>query len=153
DDVLVFLGRIFCVSDGSVGPEPEPLRMLFEPGMIGRALNCEIECNLQIVVTTGCNEALEISQRSELRMDGIVPALGRADRIETAGVIGPGVELVVASLPVGAADRMDRGKVDDVETKLDNFRQSRDAIVKRSVFAGPTALAAWNHFIPGSGTR
>src|SRR6478736_2172729 len=49
-DVFVLLGRIFGVADAAVRPNEEPLRVLFHPRMIGRALQREVERNLQTEV-------------------------------------------------------------------------------------------------------
>ena len=51
-------------------------------------------------------------------MDGGVAALGRADRVDAAGVAGRRDQGVVAALALGAPDRVDRREVDDVEAEL-----------------------------------
>ena len=60
--------------------------------------------------------------RAELRVDGVVPALGAADRPRGADLVGPDVGGVAAgelrrvrTLAVHPADRVDRRQVDDVE--------------------------------------
>src|SRR6201999_3096857 len=61
---------------------------------------------------------LQVVERAELGVDGVVPALGGADRVRHAGVVGAGGERVVAALAVLAADRVDRREVEDVEAVL-----------------------------------
>ena len=84
DDVLVFLGRVFSIPDRSVGAPAEPVGMLAQPWMVRRALNGEIERDLQPVVLRRGDQRAEVVERAELRMHRIVPALGTADRIGTA---------------------------------------------------------------------
>ena len=67
-------------------------------------------------------EVFQVVDRSELRMDGIVPAGLVADRPRGAGVGPARNQCVVTSLSVGVADRMDRGEVDDVEAQLGKAR-------------------------------
>ena len=42
-DVLIFLRRVFGVLDGAVGADDEPVGMLGDPGMVGRALEGDVE--------------------------------------------------------------------------------------------------------------
>jgi hypothetical protein len=146
DDVFVFLGRIFRVFDRAVGPPGEPFRMLCEPGVIRRALNCEIERDFHAVVGAGLQQPLEIGERSELGMHGIVPALGSADGVWAAGVAGFGHQGIVAALAVDAPDRTDRRQIKNVETERDDLRESGDAIVEGAVPAGDRALASRQAF-------
>ena len=83
-------------------------------------------------------------------MNGIVAALGGADRIGAAGIAGLGRQRVVAALAVGAADRMDRRQIEHVEAERRDLGQPTDAIVERAVAAGNAALAARHHFVPGA---
>src|SRR5439155_12860645 len=57
-------------------------------------------------------------------MDRGVPALRPADRPRAARIARPGLERVVLALPVRAADRVDRGEVDDVEADLRQLWQA-----------------------------
>ena len=70
--------------------------------MVGRALDGEIERDLQAVLVAGRDQPAEIGERAELRMDRIVAAIGRADRVEAAGIAGLGRQRIVAALAVGA---------------------------------------------------
>ena len=81
----------------------------------------------------------------------VVAPFGRADRIGAAGITGRGGERIVAPLAVGAADRVDRREIEDIETERGDFRQPGDAIVECAVAAGKAALAARHHFVPGAG--
>ena len=56
-------------------------------------------------------------------MDGVVPALGRADRVRRTRVVLVDDQRVVRALAVHPADRVDRGEVDDVEAHLGDRRQ------------------------------
>src|SRR2546421_665745 len=81
----------------------------------GGALDCEVERELDPELTCPLDEALEVLERAQVRMDRGVPALRPADRPRAARIARPGLERVVLALPVRAADRVDRGEVDDVE--------------------------------------
>ena len=151
DDVLVFLRRVLGVSDRAVGPPLEPFRMLLEPGMVGRALHGEVERDLHVRAAAGLDQAAEIVERAELRMDRVVAALPAADRVEAAGIVRAGLERIVLALAVGLADRMDRRQIEHVEAERGDLRHPRDAIVERAVLARHRALAARHHFVPGAG--
>ena len=55
--------------------------------MVGRALDGEIERDLQPVRRAGGDQAAEVVERAELGMERVVPALGAADRIGAAGIV------------------------------------------------------------------
>ena len=78
-DVLVLLGRVLGVGDGAVRAGGEPLRVLGDPGMVGRALQREVERNLEAEVRGRGHEVVEVVDGAELRMDGVVPAGRGAD--------------------------------------------------------------------------
>src|SRR5206468_4893870 len=78
-DVLVLLRRILGVLDRAVGTMAEPLRVRSHPGMIGRALQCEIERDLEPVLAGHADETIEVGERAELGMDGVVAAFRRTD--------------------------------------------------------------------------
>src|SRR5207253_9864339 len=100
-----------------------PVRMLLQPRMVRGALDREVEGDLDAVLLRVGDETLELGKRAELGMDRVVTALVCADRPRAAGIVPPGGERVVASLPIGAADRMDRRQVDDVHAELGEARQ------------------------------
>ena len=60
-DVLVALGRVLGVLEGAVGAVVEPLRVLGEPGMVGRALDREIERDVDPVSGRGLREVAKSS--------------------------------------------------------------------------------------------
>src|SRR5258707_14654380 len=76
--------------------------------MVERALDSEVERDLQAVFTRSGDQTAKILRRAQRGMNRIVPTLDAADGIGTAGIIGAGLEGVVATLAVGRADRMDR---------------------------------------------
>jgi hypothetical protein len=56
--------------------------------MIERHLHGEIECDLHAVLGAGAHEPREIIERSKLRMNRVVAAFGRADRVGAARISG-----------------------------------------------------------------
>ena len=94
------------------GRKLEPLRMLLEPRMVERALHREVERDLHVVLAAGIDQPAEVLERAQLRIHRVMAAVLVADRVEAAGIVGPGVERIVLALAVGAADRMDRREVE-----------------------------------------
>ena len=97
-DVLIFFRRILRVLDGAVGADDEPVGMLFDPGMVGGALEGDVEGDLHAVVAGGGDEMVEVREGAELGMDGFVAAFCRADGPGAAFVVGRGGDGVVGPL-------------------------------------------------------
>ena len=95
--------------------------MLLEPGVIGRALDCEIERQFEAVVPAGGDEAAEILERPELGMNRIMTAFGGTDRIGAAGIAGRRLQRIVAPFAMDTAYRMDRREIDDIESQRRDF--------------------------------
>ena len=114
-DVLVLLRRVLGIRDGPVRPHREPLGVLGDVGVVGGALEGDVEGDLEAVAPGGADEDVEVVEGAEVGVDRVVAAVGRADGVGAARVVGPGVQGVVAALARGRADRVDRGEVDDVE--------------------------------------
>src|SRR5438105_13619968 len=89
-DVLVFLGRIFGILHGAIRTPPEPLRVLLHIGMIGGALEGDVERYLYAILLGCGDQAAEIVQGPELWMDGRMPAGSRPNGLGTAWIIGGG---------------------------------------------------------------
>src|ERR1700677_2191331 len=47
DDVFVFLRRIFRIAEAAIRPPVEPFGVIAQPGMVGAALNCEVQREFQ----------------------------------------------------------------------------------------------------------
>src|SRR5439155_15553415 len=104
-DVLVLLARVLRVLDGPVGAMLEPLRVRLRPGVIGRALERDVQGDLDAeLVARGGDEMFEVLDRPELRMHGRVAALTRSDRPRAAGVALPRRRHVVLPLAVRVPD-------------------------------------------------
>src|SRR5579864_5740383 len=101
--------------------------------MIGRTLDCEIERQLHTVFRGGVAHPPEIIERAEAGMNGVVPALGTADRVGTAWVARFGAWRIVATLSVGAPDWVNRRKIDDVKTHRADGRQPADHVIEGAV--------------------
>ena len=78
-DVLVALGRVLGVLDGAVGAGAEELRVLGDPRVVGRALEGQVERDLQAVLARGGDERVEVLERAEIGVEGGVAALRGAD--------------------------------------------------------------------------
>src|SRR4051812_36344684 len=76
-DVLIFLGRVFGVLHSAIRAPLEPLRVLPHVGMIGGALEGDVESYLYPILLGCGNQTPEIVQGPELWMDSRMPAGGR----------------------------------------------------------------------------
>src|SRR5260370_40542795 len=153
DDIFVLFWRVFRILDRTIGFAPEPLRMLREPGMVGRALDGKVERDFQSMLRAGPHQATEIVERPKLGMYGIVAALGRADGIGAARIAGFATERVIAALAVDAADRMDWSQIKHIEAQRGDVGQSIDTSVKSAVLTRHRRLTARHHLVPGTCPR
>ena len=93
----------------------EPLGVLAQPRMVGRALDREVERDVHSELVRGRGELSHILERSKLGMHRVVAARLGSDRPRRSRIAGGGRERVVPALAIGEADGMDRRQVDDVE--------------------------------------
>ncbi len=91
--------------------------------MVGRALNREVERDVESEPGRGGGQPAHVLDGAELGVDGVVTAVLVADRPRRAGIGRPGGERVVGALAVGVADRVDRRQIDDVEAELGEPRE------------------------------
>ena len=96
----------------------------------------------------GCDQPVEILPASKFWMEGIVAAFKSADRIRTSGIVRPGCERVVRSFSVGSPDRMDRRKVERVESHVADARQIADDVEKGAVPLVVTGDRSREEFVP-----
>ena len=125
-----------------------------QPGMVGRALDGEIERDFHAVRRRRPRPAGGNRRACRAR-----DARHRGRRLPSRSRRGcrdrPGSarKRIVAALAVGVPDRMDRREIEHVEAQRRDLRQPRDAIVEGAVPAGNAALAARHHLVPGAGAR
>ncbi len=81
-------------------------------------------------------------------MDGRVPAALRADGPGTARVVGSGVERIVGTLAEALADRVDRGKVENIEAHRGHIGELRLHVAERAVAAGFGGGRSGEHLVP-----
>jgi hypothetical protein len=79
-DVLVLLRRVLGVGDGAVEPGREELRVTRDPRVVGRALEGQVEGDLQTQLAGPLDEGVEVGDGAEVWVDGVVAAVLRADR-------------------------------------------------------------------------
>src|SRR5260370_39518098 len=128
-DVLVFLGGILCGLDAAGGSMMDPLRMLANPRMVGRALDREIERNFDSEPIGRRVEAIEIAERAERWIDRGVSAGLPPNRPRAARRICSAVERIVRTLPIDVTDRMNRRQVHDVKAQVAKLRQPAFGVV------------------------
>src|SRR5439155_20810522 len=99
----------------AIGAGVVPLGVSLDVGVGGRELEGEVYRDLDAVVVGSADEAVEVVDVAELRVDRVVPALGAADRPRAADVAGLGDGGIVPPLAERAPDRVDGRGVEDVE--------------------------------------
>ena len=147
-DVLVALGRVLGVLDRAVGPVAEPLGVLAHPGVVGRALEGQVERDLDLAGAGGVDQRVEVVHRAQLGVDRGVAAVGRADGPRAAGVAGVGLLDVVRPLAERRADRVDGRQVHDVEAVVGQIVEARGHVGQRAG-ARPRTRRAGEQLVPG----
>src|SRR3546814_15274475 len=74
--------------------------MLFEPRMIGGALDREVEREFKTLRFSGGAQSAKCLDAAEIRMHRVVPALFAADRIRRAGIAECRMQSVLAALAI-----------------------------------------------------
>ena len=115
--------------------------MLGDPGVIGRALEGDVEGELHVVLLRGGYEVVEVVQGAKFRVDGFMAAFyaGRgfgADSPGAAVVAFKGGGGIVLAFAEGGADGMDGRQIEDVEAHGGDFRQLQLDVCQGAVFAG-----------------
>ncbi len=127
--------------------------------MVRRALQGEVQGYLQPDVARFRDEVVEVVDRAEGGVDGVVAARCRADGPRGPGVAGRRREGVVRALAVDLADRMDGREVDDVESHVGHGLQTlrrggeRPRRPGAANFVVGRALGAGEELVPGAVQR
>src|SRR5215471_2218050 len=135
-DVLVLLWRILGILNSAVRTRAEPFAVLPHIGVVGRALQSDIERHLQAVFARFGDEPSEILKRSKRRVNRFVAALDGPNGPWTADIIRLCWKRVVLALAKGFSYGMNRRKVEHVETHRGHIRNPFLAIAKSSVSSG-----------------
>src|SRR5882757_1842774 len=97
--------------------------MFFDPGMIGRALKCDIHRQLQPMLLCCFDQTIKVTQRTQFMVDGLVSTICVADRPRTSNLTLCCNDIVVTSLAKCSADRVNRWQIEHVEAHLYHLRQ------------------------------
>ena len=127
--------------------------MVVHVRMVGRALERDVERDLEPERARPRDQPPKVIERAKLRVQRLVAAFGRADRPRAADVVRVGGKRVVAPLAPLAPDRMNRRQIKDVEAHLRDVRQTLFAIAQGAVRAGIVAARAGKHFVPRAEAR
>ena len=152
-DVLVLLGWILRVLDRPIRAAPEPFRMLPNVRMVGRALVGDVERHVDAVFTGLLQKPLEILQRPELRVDGLVAAFGRPDGPYASRIVRAGSGRAVLALAMRDPPRMDGRKVRHVKPHRGHVGEALLAIPKSALPVGKATAGAREHLVPGARPR
>ena len=110
--------------------------MLLDPGVVGGALDGDVQGQFHAVGADGGYEVVEVGEGAELGMDGLMAAFRRADRPGAAGVAGIGGRSVVGAFAEGGADGVDGRQVKDVEAHAGDLGEQRLDVGEGAVAGG-----------------
>ncbi len=106
--------------------------MFANVGMVGRALEGEIQGHFQPSLLRRFPVMGEVLHRPQGRVDGLVSSFARADGPGTSQVVGVCAPHVVWAFASGATDGVDGWQIDDVEAKRLDVRQEGFCIRERA---------------------
>ena len=121
--------------------------------MIGGTLECEIERYLHSEPLRRGHEAPEVLERAEGGVHSRVASLWPSDRPRASGVARRRGDGIVSPLAARQTDRMDRGKVDDIEPHAPDVRQALDAVGESAVVSWHPRLRAREELVPRGEAR
>lgn len=101
----------------------------------------------------GGDQAPEVLAAAQLRVNGVMTALGAADGIGAAGVAGLGAQGIVAALAKLRADRVNRREVQHVETHVADHRQAFVHVVEGAVAFRAVGDRAREQLVPAGELR
>src|SRR5256885_4424316 len=110
--------------------------------MVGRALERDVERNVDALVLRGLDEVAEVVERAQVGIDRLVPALLRPDRPWAPGLAGFG-GTVVGALAVSLADGVDGWQIEHVEPHACDVREEALDVLE-------LADRAWEELVPGA---
>ena len=139
-DVLILLRGVLRVRDRAIGARREPLGVLGDPRVVGGALEGQVERHLHAQASGAFDETVEVIEGTQIRVDGVVPSLGRADPIGGTWVTGGCDQGVVLALTERRANRVDRRQVDNVEAHVGDAWQVLGGIRKRAGHPGAVGV-------------
>ncbi len=113
----------------------KPLWMLFHPGMIGRALESNIQRDFEPNALSLCDQMPEILRRSEFGMDRRVTTCFRSNRPGTSNVTWLSSHRIVLALAKTLSDRMNWRQIHDVEAHVGYVSKPCFNIFKRPMFS------------------
>ena len=130
--------------------------MLRHPRVVRRALEGQVQGHLHAQLPGARDEGDEVLDAAQLGVDGVVPAVGRADAVGRTGIPGLGHQRIVAALAVGGADGRDGGEVEHVEAHGGDAVQvlrggAQGAGAHGAVRVAARAQRAGEDLVPGAG--
>ena len=142
DDILIFFWRIFGILHGPVGSPAKPGGMIPHVRVVRRALEGDIHRHCEAGFPCFAHKRVEIGDRSEVGMEGLVPPSNDPMAQGEPGSSVFGDDGVVSPLSIRHADRVNWREIDDVEAHPGNLRQEFFAPRQRAVSAGFPATGA-----------
>ena len=150
-DVLIFLGRVFSVVNGAIGVR-WTTRMFFHIRMIGRALICQVKCNVDISLRASAISFYNRQRVPSSGMNGFVTAFFVANCPGRTGFTFAARTLLFFPFFRWSADRSgESGACTAHQIPWRNSRQQSNYVFERSMFSLPampngetTRTNCWN---------
>lgn len=122
--------------------------MLFKPRVVLGTLDGKVESDFQPMIRRRNDQPAKVFAGAQLGVNRLVPALGAANGIRTARIVGSGGQGIVRAFAVTAPDRVNRREVQHIEAHVLNHRQSRVHVVKGAMTGRIVGDRAWKQLVP-----
>src|SRR5215471_12128293 len=149
-DIFVRLGGIFGILHCAVRAPAKPLRMLLHVGMIGGALEGEVERDLDAILLGFGDQYPKVRQGPELRMYGRMSAGRRPNGPGAPWIVGSSHGGIVLPFAVHLPNGMNRRQVEYVKAHVRDIGQARCTVPEGPVLTWHWGAGAWEHFVPGA---
>src|SRR6266699_5634393 len=116
--------------------------------MVWRALECDIQCNLQSKFLRACHQSAEILESPQLWVNRFMPAFLRTDGPRASDVLGSGLFGIVLTLAVRTTYRMNRRKIENIKSHARDVLQTFLTIPEGPVLPGSCSARSREDLVP-----
>src|SRR6266496_1977949 len=116
--------------------------------MVRRALESNIQCNLQSKFLRACYQSAEIFESPQLWVNRFMPAFLRTDGPRASDVLGSRLFGIVLTLSVSTTYRMNRGKIENIKSHARDVLQPFLTIPEGPVLKGHCSARSRKHLVP-----
>src|SRR6266700_5284616 len=116
--------------------------------MVWRALECDIQCNLQSKFLRACDQSAEILESPQLWANRFMPAFLRTDGPRASDVLGSGLFGIVPTLAMRTTYGMNRRKIQNVKSHSRDVLQPFLTVPEGPVSPGYCSTRSREHLVP-----